>query len=142
VSNDVPDFVILVTGSRDWPDDQRSVIANALINQLVSDYHEAPSDPLLIHGGARGVDTFADKFWRDLGEVREPEVWRADWATYGRAAGHRRNAEMVNRVAGLTAQGAYGVVLAFPHGSSAGTRGCMRVAQAAGLALIVHEARA
>jgi hypothetical protein len=49
----------------------------------------------------------------------------ADWTTHGKAAGPIRNARMV-------ALGA-DVCLAFPKGESRGTRGCMRLAEKAGI---------
>jgi len=53
-----------------------------------------PRDVLLIHGACpRGADAMADQFARDIGMCvrRHP----ADWATYGKSAGFRRNSEMV-----------------------------------------------
>lgn len=119
---------ILVTGSRNWTDQAR--IADALDAALT-----ACGLAVLIHGGARGADALADDLWRDWIQhgcsLLVPEVYSADWNRFGRSAGHRRNAEMV-------AAGA-DVCLAFPIGESRGTRGCMRLAERAGIPVVVHE---
>lgn len=123
---------ILVTGSRNWTD--RAVIRAALVEALGT--YTTIGLPVLVHGGARGADALAHVEWHRLmsqrpGWLAEPEVHRADWDRYGKAAGHRRNAEMV--AAGAT------VCLAFPLGESRGTRGCMALAERAGIPVIVHE---
>lgn len=61
------------------------------------------------------------------------EAHPANRDQYGRAAGMRRNAEMV-------ALGA-DVCLAFPISKSVGTRQCMQLAKAAGIPVIVCEGR-
>jgi hypothetical protein len=82
--------------------------------------------PIVVHGGARGADTLADQVARGWGwEPELHEVTDKDWDFYGRSAGHRRNAHMVSLGAD--------VCLAFPLGESRGTRGCMKLAAAAGI---------
>ena len=49
---------------------------------------------MIIHGGAKGVDSLADKYANDNGI--EKKVFKADWDKYGKAAGHIRNAEMID----------------------------------------------
>lgn len=86
-------------------------------------------NPVLVHGGARGADTIAAQEFVELFGLRGTvEVHEAEWVTYGRYAGPRRNAEMV-------ALGA-DVCLAFPLGASHGTRGCMALAEAAGIPVL------
>lgn len=58
-------------------------------------------------------------------------VHYADWDRYGRAAGPIRNKVMVDSKPDL--------VLAFPYGESRGTRHCIRVANEAGIPVIVVE---
>lgn len=121
---------ILVTGSRDWTDEQ--AIHDALAQVMRA--HRDRNPIVLVHGGARGADRIADKIWRSWQfrlDLAAPEVHHADWDSYGKAAGWRRNAEMV-------AAGA-DVCLAFPLGESRGTRGCMALAEEAGIPVIVHE---
>lgn len=67
-----------------------------------TDYHKIyrtlarlPKDSLIIEGGCRGADRLASKAACELGlRVRE---YKADWFTYGRAAGPIRNAQMLKR---------------------------------------------
>lgn len=124
-------FRILVTGSRLWTDRVR--IAYALLHVLA---HHVPTGPaVLVHGDAYGADKSAEKCWaalrNDTGRDLTVERHRAEWTCYGRAAGHRRNAQMV-------ALGA-DICLAFPLGESRGTRGCMALAEKAGIPVISYE---
>lgn len=80
---------ILVTGSRDWDDE------DLIFNQLVLAVLDLGTDELhtLVHGACpTGADAIADKFWNPAHIERHP----ADWEQYGKSAGFRRNAEMVN----------------------------------------------
>lgn len=81
---------ILVTGSRDWPEEDWRVISDTLweINPFVGREH------WLIHGGARGVDTIAS----NVIATWNWQVQRvtAQWAEHGRAAGPMRNQRMVD----------------------------------------------
>lgn len=111
---------ILVTGSRNWTD-------AAAIHAALSE-HASPGDTL-VHGACPdGADPIAAAYWRSRGPM-EPHP--AKWRTYGRSAGPIRNAEMV-------ALGA-DVMLAFPLGESRGTRGCIAMAQDAGITVHVFE---
>lgn len=116
---------LLVTGSRSWTD--REAIRGAL-RQAWRDLQPGPI--VLVHGAARGADVIARDIWTGGGLPDEPHP--ADWKTYGRAAGPRRNQEMVDLGADL--------VLAFPSPDSIGTRDCIRKARAAGIKVWVYEA--
>lgn len=79
---------------------------------------------VIVHGACgRGADAFAAKAALDLG-IRQ-EIYPADWNRYGRAAGPRRNAEMV-------AAGA-GACIAFIRNGSPGATGCADLAEKAGI---------
>lgn len=117
---------ILITGSRTWAD--RDVIRAALVEAGRSaDVH--PQDVTVVHGGARGADRIAGEIAREFGCT--VEIHAADWDKHGKSAGHRRNAEMIRAGADM--------VLAFPLGESRGTRGCVALAEAAGIPVVVHE---
>lgn len=76
----------------------------------------------VVSGTARGVDTMGE-VWADhfaLPVKRFP----ADWAKYGRRAGHVRNAEMAKYAEGL---------IAFWDGVSPGTASMINLAKAEGL---------
>lgn len=84
---------ILVTGSRDW-DDQQAIF------EALSDIDEASSGPItLVHGGARGADTVAEEFAHAAGWSIERHL--ADWKNLGKRAGFVRNAEMAELGADL-----------------------------------------
>jgi predicted Rossmann-fold nucleotide-binding protein len=48
----------------------------------------------IIHGGAPGLDSLADKYAKAVGV--EVKVYPADWKKYGKAAGPIRNQEMLD----------------------------------------------
>lgn len=115
---------ILVTGSRDWTD--RAVVEHALGTAL-----RLFRPIVIVHGGCpTGADRMA---WEWAWRAGVPcEVWPAEWAAHGRAAGPIRNAQMV-------AAGAR-FCLAFPLPGSRGTEDCVRRAEAAGIPVRRFEA--
>jgi len=48
---------------------------------------------LVISGGARGVDTLAERFAKEFNI--ETQIFPADWNRYGKAAGHIRNKDII-----------------------------------------------
>jgi hypothetical protein len=119
-----PPFRLLVTGSRTW--DDSATIGQALAVILA----RHPGGVLLVHGACpRGADAIAAAC-----AARTPgyqiEAHPADWHRYGRAAGHRRNAEMITL-------GADGCV-AFIRAASPGSTTTVRLAQAAGIPIWLH----
>jgi hypothetical protein len=132
---DRPRLVVLISGSREWPVRHAHIIAQAVQDAVCG---LAVADVVLMHGGCpSGVDAIADEHWRRLGS--EPEVWPADWDAHGKAAGPKRNAAMVARAGELAAAGTEVVAIFCPWGRSPGTRGCHRLARAAGLDCRVFE---
>lgn len=116
----------MVTGSRDWTDSE------FIFQELEKAFIELGSDPetILIHGSCpRGVDSFANFYWKRLG--RPQKKFYPDWNKHGKSAGPKRNAEMVAENPDI--------VLAFPLGSSPGTRGTIKMALRAGLDVRVFE---
>ena len=116
-------FTVIVTGSRDWVDDQR-------VFRELEDLWSTTEGPFVVRHGdcPTGADRFASVWcelvYEDVYEIRYP----AEWVKHGKAAGPIRNAEMV--VAGAD------LCLAFPLGASRGTRNCMRLAREAGIPVI------
>jgi YspA, cpYpsA-related SLOG family len=117
-------FRLLVTGSRTW--DDIPAIEQALAVILA----RHPEGVLLVHGACpRGADAIAATY-----ATRTPgyqiEAHPADWRRYGRAAGYRRNAEMI-------ALGADGCA-AFIRGGSRGSTTTVRLARAVGIPVWLH----
>lgn len=153
--------VIAVSGSRAHPNPQLAVYA-------VADYvlNIAPGPVIVRHGDCRGnksVDQAVDEWITECGELLgvTADPMPADWdncaATcppvphrrqkcpgdvahpgllddYCPGAGPRRNAGM------LAKQERPQLLIAAPHGKSVGTRGCMKLAEKAGIE--VHEVTA
>lgn len=121
----LPSARILVTGSRHHTDEH--LIAAALADALTE--LSPTSAVTLVSGNARGADALAEKYADALG--MDVERHPADWGKHGRAAGPKRNQQMVDLGADLC--------LAFPLEESRGTYDCIRRARAAGIEVRVIE---
>lgn len=112
---------VLVTGSRDLTDWQGLYAALDAVYEIVGQY-----GMIVIHGDARGADSFADAwavFRSNVTVVRVP----ADWNNDGRGAGPIRNQRMLE----LNPE----VVLAFFKSGAAnrGTTHMTKIASEAGI---------
>lgn len=108
---------VLVTGSRDWVD-----------IELIRDELEKLATPnsfiTVIHGACpRGADAIADIWAQQRAFINERHP--ADWSAHGKAAGFKRNAEMVNLGAD--------VCLAFIRNGSKGATHTADLAEKAGI---------
>lgn len=119
-------FKVMVTGSRAY-DDYATILAAFT---RIADKH---GKCILIHGAARGADTLAARAATQLGWDIEPHPvtnWRNPDGSTNRAAGHQRNARMLDR-------GPDGVIAFFQPGEkNAGTRGAAQNAQKRGIQLV------
>jgi hypothetical protein len=88
------------------------------------------SNTTLVHGGAPGADTLAASVAEEV-MGWELEEHPADWSRLGKAAGPRRNQEMVNAEPGLD------LLVAFPGGY--GTEDMVRRAREAGILILRVE---
>jgi hypothetical protein len=75
---------LLVSGDRYWKWEERLIILEEIKKMNPS---------VIIHGGAKGVDTIAGKVGIYLGI--EVIVFPAEWHIYGKAAGAIRNLQMI-----------------------------------------------
>jgi hypothetical protein len=121
---------ILVTGSRDWWNEATIV---ATILRVWTEWGRPPIT--LVHGGAKGADLMAAGII-NTAPVDKPGYFKTEahpalWDIHGRAAGHIRNAEMV-------ALGA-DIVIGFIRNESRGATGCVKLAEAAGIPLLVFR---
>jgi hypothetical protein len=83
-----------------------------------------------MQGGAKGVDLVAKEWARKTPGLERYEC-KADWDTYGNAAGPMRNARMVSWNPDL--------VIAFPGPNSVGTWDMVQQARGAGIETIVFQ---
>jgi len=121
-------FRVLVTGSRDWDDED--TIWDALEPYLPS-RGSLIDTVVLVHGDCpTGADHIASLLWTANGGLEEPHP--ADWKTYGKGAGFYRNSEMVDLGAD--------VCLAFWKNGSRGTQDTMTKAHDAGIPVRVWKA--
>lgn len=103
---------VLIIGSRDFP-------RLDMVRRYIFDLDQSEDGPhiTVISGGAKGVDSIAEEEARAYGF--NVEIYPADWKTYGRGAGLKRNIEMIERA---------DMVVAFWDGKSPGTRHSIREA--------------
>lgn len=115
---------VLVCGGRDF--DYKNIIWEILIS-----WHEGPRGPIttLISGGARGVDTHAE-FWAEMYPEIPTDIYPAEWDKYGKSAGYKRNAQMLE-------EGKPDLVIAFPGGK--GTAMMVKLAEAAGVEVVDYN---
>src|SRR5215217_4097649 len=106
---------VLICGSRNWFD------TAAIIRCL----RALPEGSTVIHGAAAGADRIAAYYAEAL--HLDTVAFPADWGRYGRAAGPKRNQQMLD-------EGRPEQVIAFRRkGPSPGTDDMIRRAQAAGV---------
>jgi hypothetical protein len=113
-------YRLLITGSRDWQDQQ------AVYKALADVVRELPADRevIVVHGACpTGADHMAHEWARGYGAVIEAHP--TNWTKHGRQAGPIRNALMV-------AAGA-DICLAFVRNQSRGASHTARLADAAGI---------
>lgn len=117
---------VLVTGSREW--DMPEVIVKALWEAWT--VRDRGDEFIVVHGDCKkGADQFADQAARRYGWHVERHP--ADWERHGKAAGFRRNNEMVKAGAD--------VCLAFIRNESRGATQCAMAAEWAGIPVRRYE---
>lgn len=79
---------LIVAGGRDFVDTQ--VMITVLMDLV--DKGKIDPNPELVCGMARGADISAFRLWKS--ENMQIHVFHAEWDTYGKSAGFRRNKEM------------------------------------------------
>jgi hypothetical protein len=89
---------LLITGSRDWYDED--MIRKAL-EEAYEELSQGRTHAVILVSGAcpTGADMICERLWRREG--RPVERHPAKWAQYGKQAGFRRNAYMVHKGADL-----------------------------------------
>lgn len=97
---------LLVVGSR-------SITDYEYIKNTLDKYRN--SDTVIVSGGAKGVDTLAERY-ADENNLQKV-IMKADWDKYGKRAGYIRNAEMHKFISNKEDK----LCIAFWDGNSKGT---------------------
>jgi len=82
----------------------------------------------VVSGGANGVDALGERYAEEMNKTLN--VYEADWATHGRAAGPIRNRKMAENAEAL---------IAIWDGQSRGTKNMIETATKKGLRVHVHR---
>lgn len=85
---DLPKKRVVIAGCRDFTNYK---IAKEYIDFCLSNIRQE-NEIIIVSGGARGADTLGEKYAKQNGF--EIERYLADWDTYGKSAGARRNKKM------------------------------------------------
>lgn len=118
---------VLVTGSRDWVDEET---VRTVLEQF-------PSGTIVVHGACRGADNTCAAVAEALGFLTKS--YPADWSKHGKAAGPIRNQLMLD--AENTAEQPIDACLAFHNNiaESKGTLDMVTRAKAAGVPVAVFR---
>ena len=101
------DFRVIIAGGRDFSD---YVLMCRTMDTLLSNISK-DTDIVIVCGMARGADTLGDRYAKDRNY--KVNYFPADWNTYGKAAGYKRNEQMAQNADAL---------VAFWDGKSRGTK--------------------
>lgn len=113
-----PLFRVIVAGSRNFNDYKLlcSILDKLLANKALT--HSI----VIVSGKAKGADTLGERYAKERGyQIME---FPADWNTYGKSAGYRRNVDMANNADAL---------IAFRINNSVGTTHMINIAKDKGL---------
>lgn len=111
----------IIAGSRGWTDKQSLVQAIAMCGWPVT---------TILSGGAKGADRLGEAWAKTHGIPLE--LYLADWDTWGKSAGYRRNLQMAANAEAL---------IALWNGKSRGTAHMINIAHNAGLPVYVLTRR-
>lgn len=100
-----------------WPAHEHEYVQRFVRLRVWNEWHDAFYRVTYISGGASGVDSWAEEAFDEI-IAKYPEsvskrIFQADWDTYGKSAGYRRNELIV---------AAADKVIAFWDGESRGTK--------------------
>jgi hypothetical protein len=109
---------VAIVGSREYPNLSK---VRAYIQRL-------PIDTVIVSGGAKGVDKCAEKVASSIG--LQTEIYPADWHKFGKAAGMKRNQQIVE---------ASDLIVAFWDGESRGTKNTIDTAKKLGKGVTVFQ---
>lgn len=113
-------FKLIIAGGREF---KKSSATFQHIDKLLSKQFKGIE---IVSGGARGADAVGEEY--ALSRNLQVKLFEAEWDTYGKSAGYRRNAEMAAYADGL---------LAYWDGESKGTKHMIDLARAKDLKVII-----
>ena len=108
------EFKVIIAGGRDFND---YALLKTKADELLS-FKCRTHKIVIVSGKARGADSLGERYAAEKGY--EVSAHPADWDTYGKAAGYRRNAEMAQEADAL---------IAFWDGKSRGTKHMIDLAE-------------
>ena len=114
-------FKVIVAGSRDFRDYE---LLKRVLDHLLS--HKAVEEVEIVSGTARGADEMGERFAKEKGYALKQ--FPADWDTFGKSAGYRRNSQMADYA---------DACVVFWDGKSRGTKHMIDLAEKTGLPLRV-----
>lgn len=115
---------VAVVGSRDFTD---YYMMEEILDRLFK--KKSISKPVVVvSGGAHGADSLAERYAETKG--LRLDVYSAEWARYGKAAGPMRNKVMADKV---------DLVVAFWDGTSRGTANMIEEAQARHKPVVIYN---
>ena len=104
-------FRVIIAGSRDFSDYE---LLESSMDKLLSNINE---DIVVVCGMARGADSLGERY--AISREYEVNYFPAEWSTYGRSAGYKRNVQMAQNADAL---------VAFWDGESRGTKHMIDIA--------------
>lgn len=117
---------LLIAGSRNFEDRETF---NRVTDENIDGDHRFT---VIVEGGASGADTLAREYALERG--MNYKEFKADWKRYGRAAGPKRNDEMI-----VFIKEKNGVALYFWDGKSKGTKQCIESARRKGINVTIWD---
>ncbi len=118
-------FRIVVAGCRYYNNYEE---AKQFIDECICEIQKQNRRIIFLSGGCRGADTLGERFAQENG--LEIEKHPADWKRYGRAAGPKRNKEMIENC---------DMVICFWDGKSKGTGSAINYAKRLEKTLFIKE---
>jgi hypothetical protein len=115
---------VIIAGSRSFNDYPRlkRFVSDTLNELYLQERIGGVEEILIITGGARGADAMGERYAKE--NFLDSTVMKADWDTFGKSAGYRRNEKMAKY-----AQEDDGALIAFWDGQSKGTKHMIDLAQ-------------
>lgn len=111
---------IAVVGSREFKDEN-------LVYHIMHDYFD--KEYILISGGARGVDSWAENYYKTNYKHPKCNIFKPEWDKYGKSAGFIRNKLIIDEA---------DMVLAFWSNQSRGTKHSIDLAIKAGKPINIY----